>query len=577
MAIMVITPAPRRTRWTAWRACVMSRHRPVSSRPAVDLRGAACQHDAVTQIIKGENLLIPGQAWRIEVVRRAAGDGVPEVEASALFLDSTGGAVGHLVLERAGTVDNRSADRLDLDTERVGADVRRIVIVAVGCNGTLGRVPGLSLRTSNASTGERLALYEIDDATTETALVLGEYYRRDGGWKFRAVGEGYDAGLGALAEDFGISVPVPVPTSAAAPAPGGPAPRGPAPLELPHGAVGKSAGPAGPVPLPRGAVGKSASPGAAADADQGQGSGSEPKSGSGSGSTQEPAQGQAHGPGSHAPHAFGRSQAQAETLSDTPAEARSQPPSSDKSSPRAPSRGPGAIPVAPSPAPGPEAVAAAGILGGEFDDIVYSGRGSAKFTMDTTPPPGYVLVEFARTGKGLFGLTSIDWNGRDAIDLGGSATSHRFEQRAMWCDSLYPLRFRVDCSDYGDLDEWTIVIRPVSAVRELGGAATGRGSEVLLHTGPAGELVSRLRPTEADGSLRVEGYKPHRPGAPARYPVTLASEFGRTLKDARELPAGPLLVGVVDAAGDWSLEVRPPRSVPPREKGSGFWRRFGRS
>ncbi|GHG09049.1 TerD family protein [Streptomyces zaomyceticus] len=534
----------------------------------------------MTQIIKGENLLIPGQAWRIEVVRRAAGDGVPEVEASALFLDSTGGAVGHLVLERAGTVDDRSADRLDLDTERVGADVRRIVIVAVGHNGTLGRVPGLSVRTSDASTGERLALYEIDDATSETALVLGEYYRRDGGWKFRAVGEGYDAGLGALAEDFGISVPVPGQTSAAAPPL-----RGPAPPELPQGAVGKSAGPAGPVPLPRGAVGKSASLGATPDTEHGQGSPSGAESGSGwgsgSGSPQGPGQGPANGRGSHAPHAVGQAQdqaqAQAETMSDTRAEARSQPSSSDRTSPRAPSRGPGAIPVVPSPAPSPEAVAAAGILGGEFDDIVYSGRGSAKFTMDTTPPPGYVLVEFARTGKGLFGLTSIDWNGRDAIGLGGSATSHRFEQRAMWCDSLYPLRFRVDCTNYGDPDEWTIVIRPVSAVRELGGAATGRGSEVLLHTGPAGELLSRLRPTAADGSLRVEGYKPHRPGAPARYPVTLASEYGRNPKDARELPAGPLLVGVVDAAGDWSLEVRPSGSVLPREKRSGFWRRFGRS
>ncbi|MFH9726133.1 TerD family protein [Streptomyces sp. NPDC017254] len=176
--------------------------------------------------------------------------------ASALLLDATGRAVGHLVLERAGTVGDRSADRLDLDTERVGADVRRIVLVAVVHDSSLGRVPGLAVRTSSASTGERLALYEIDDATTETALVLGEYYRRDGGWKFRAVGEGYDAGLGALAEDFGISVPVPVPVSApaAAPAPA-PAPAGPAPVELPHGAVGKSAGPAGPVPLPRGAVG----------------------------------------------------------------------------------------------------------------------------------------------------------------------------------------------------------------------------------------------------------------------------------------------------------------------------------
>ncbi|MFD4322583.1 TerD family protein, partial [Streptomyces sp. NPDC058548] len=269
----------------------------------------------MTRIIKGENLPVPGQAWRIEVVRQAAGEGVPEVAASALLLDATGKAVRHLVLERAGAVDDRTADRLDLDTERVGPDVRRILIVAVGRHGTLGQVPGLSVRTLGAATGEQLALYEIDDATTETALVLGEYYRRDGGWKFRAVGEGYDAGLRALAEDLGISVP--------APAPGGPVSVS-VPVELPRGAVGKS-------------------PGSAADAAD-----TERGHGGGSGLTKGEAEG--HGPGSQTSHAF----------------AQAQPDSQPGA--RTPSRLPGAIPVVPSPTPSPEVVAAAGILGGEFDD-----------------------------------------------------------------------------------------------------------------------------------------------------------------------------------------------------------------
>ncbi|WP_395358248.1 hypothetical protein ACHGLA_00990 [Streptomyces sp. YH02] len=208
-----------------------------------------------------------------------------------------------------------------------------------------------------------------------------------------------------------------------------------------------------------------------------------------------------------------------------------------------------------SPTPSPEAVAAAAPLGGEFDDIVYSGRGSAKFTMDTTPPPGYVLVDFARTGKGYFDLDPIDWDGREARDLGNTVTSHRFEQRVMWCDNLCPLRFRVGCDDR---DEWTLVIRPVSVVRVLGEAVTGRGAEVLLYTGPAGELVSCLPPTEATGSLLVQGYEPRRPHTPATQPTLLASESGRSPKGARVLPAGPLLVAVVEGAGDSSLEVCPP-------------------
>jgi stress response protein SCP2 len=43
-------------------------------------------------------------------------------------------------------------------------------------------------------------------ATVEAALVCLEIYRRDGTWRLRAVGQGYDDGLARLARDFGIDV-----------------------------------------------------------------------------------------------------------------------------------------------------------------------------------------------------------------------------------------------------------------------------------------------------------------------------------------------------------------------------------
>uniref|UniRef100_UPI002AD3F95A restriction endonuclease n=2 Tax=Frankia TaxID=1854 RepID=UPI002AD3F95A len=47
---------------------------------------------------------------------------------------------------------------------------------------------------------------ELGSAGRETAYVAGELYRRGGTWKFRAVGQGWDTGLGALAREFGVSV-----------------------------------------------------------------------------------------------------------------------------------------------------------------------------------------------------------------------------------------------------------------------------------------------------------------------------------------------------------------------------------
>ncbi|MFF9502040.1 hypothetical protein [Streptomyces sp. NPDC014656] len=170
------------------------------------------------------------------------------------------------------------------------------------------------------------------------------------------------------------------------------------------------------------------------------------------------------------------------------------------------------------------------------------------------------------------GTARFDWNGRDAVGFGGSLPAGRFARRVMWCDDLYPLRFHVRA---GDHDEWMIVIRPLTGVRELGEGATGRGTEVLLHTGPAGELRTRLRPARDGASLRVRGHRPRRPGAPAPFPGTLASAHGRRLEDVQELPEGPLLVEVVEADGDWSLDVGPVRPPEAREeRKSGFWSRL---
>src|SRR5690606_19874834 len=68
--------------------------------------------------------------------------------------------------------------------------------------------------------------FDDTGATTETAFVLGEFYRRQGAWKFRAVGQGYSSGLEGLATDYGITVdepqhaaPTPAPAAPATPPP----------------------------------------------------------------------------------------------------------------------------------------------------------------------------------------------------------------------------------------------------------------------------------------------------------------------------------------------------------------------
>ncbi|AZS70631.1 Tellurium resistance [Streptomyces lydicus] len=201
-------------------------------------------------MLKGSNVPVPAPAVRVELGWQAA-PGTPDVDASALLLVSgkvrddgdfvfynqaahASGAVRHEGKRPAG---GAMTDCLAVDLAAVEPAVDKVVLAASADGGSFGSVPGLHIRVLDAAGGAELARFDSQDAGAETAFVLGELYRRQGAWKFRAVGQGYDTGLAGLATDFGISVeepaapqppaPAPAPT-APAPAPAAPAPPPPA-------------------------------------------------------------------------------------------------------------------------------------------------------------------------------------------------------------------------------------------------------------------------------------------------------------------------------------------------------------
>jgi tellurium resistance protein TerD len=71
---------------------------------------------------------------------------------------------------------------------------------------TFGQVRNAFIRVINQADQAELARYDLsEDASTETAMVFGELYRNNDEWKFRAVGQGYSAGLAGIARDFGVN------------------------------------------------------------------------------------------------------------------------------------------------------------------------------------------------------------------------------------------------------------------------------------------------------------------------------------------------------------------------------------
>ena len=72
---------------------------------------------------------------------------------------------------------------------------------------SFGQVRNAFIRVVNAADQKEIARYDLsEDASTETAMVFGEVYRNGADWKFRAVGQGYAAGLAGIARDFGVNV-----------------------------------------------------------------------------------------------------------------------------------------------------------------------------------------------------------------------------------------------------------------------------------------------------------------------------------------------------------------------------------
>ncbi|MGD3104804.1 TerD family protein [Streptomyces sp. YGL11-2] len=147
-----------------------------------------------------------------------------------------------------------AGDTITVDTAAVPAGVEKVVVTAsLDAPGATfaGTEPTGTVR--DADSGAVLATFTPPRLGTETALVVMEIYRRGGGWKVRAVGQGYANGLAGIATDFGVRIEEPAappaapePARAAAP-PAPPAP--PAPVAPPAPATPWGPPTGTPVPL----------------------------------------------------------------------------------------------------------------------------------------------------------------------------------------------------------------------------------------------------------------------------------------------------------------------------------------
>ncbi|MGI5196411.1 TerD family protein [Streptomyces sp. CA-288835] len=94
-----------------------------------------------------------------------------------------------------------------LDLASMPPATRKVVVAAaIDSAATFGTVGAIQIGAALGSSGAPLARATLDAATTERTMLLAEIYRRGPLWRLRAVGQGYDHGLGALARGYGVDI-----------------------------------------------------------------------------------------------------------------------------------------------------------------------------------------------------------------------------------------------------------------------------------------------------------------------------------------------------------------------------------
>ena len=121
------------------------------------------------------------------------------------------GAVKHMGDNLTGAGDGDD-EQIRVDLTKVPASVTRIAFTvtiyeAETRHQNFGQVSNAFVRIYNEANGEELLRYDLgEDFSIETAAVFGELYKNGDEWKFNAIGSGYQGGLAALCNNYGVDV-----------------------------------------------------------------------------------------------------------------------------------------------------------------------------------------------------------------------------------------------------------------------------------------------------------------------------------------------------------------------------------
>ena len=124
-------------------------------------------------------------------------------------LEHSSKSVKHMGDNRTGEGDGDD-EVIKIKLDKIQSDYETLVVTVTIYDAesrlqNFGMVGNAYVRVVDEETGEELIRFDLsEDFSTETALVVAEIYKHNGEWKFKAVGSGYNGGLKALCNQYGI-------------------------------------------------------------------------------------------------------------------------------------------------------------------------------------------------------------------------------------------------------------------------------------------------------------------------------------------------------------------------------------
>ena len=170
-----------------------------------------------------KNILV-GLGWNARATDGAAFDldasafllkerGKVSSDAGFIFYNQKASPCGGVVHQGDNTTGEGDGDDevVKIDLSKLAGDVQKVAFSvtihdADSRRQNFGQVSDAYIRLVDEASGQEVARYDLsEDASVETAITFGELYRHNGEWKFKAVGQGFQGGLGPMARNYGVN------------------------------------------------------------------------------------------------------------------------------------------------------------------------------------------------------------------------------------------------------------------------------------------------------------------------------------------------------------------------------------